>query len=221
MVYSALGPYFSSAAMTDFGVSYVSANRCLYIGAVVQNIGGQLKSYYSGNKEPLPTDAKIGVSYKFKHAPFRFNLVMQHLQEWTLTYADPTDTQTVNPLTGASIAQSSSSSFFDNLGRHCTGSVELLLGKNFAVRYAYNYEMRKELALTTAPGLAGMSMGFEMKIYKFHISYGLAKYTIGALSNTFTIIFDTSQFLCLTAKLISKATDSQIKNVIYIYILNL
>lgn len=193
-VYSALDQYYSWGAMVDLGVSYVSANRCLYIGAVIQNVGTQLKTYYPGNVEPLPLDAHLGVSYKFKHAPFRFNVVAQHLQTWTLTYTDPTDTQTVNPLTGQSIAPSTSTSFFDNLGRHFVGSVEFLLGKNFAVRYAYNYERRKELALTTRPSLDGMSAGFEMKIYKFHISYGLAKYSIGAFSNTFTFTFDTSQF---------------------------
>ncbi len=194
MVYSSLNQFYSSAAMVDLGVSYVSANRCLYVGAVVKNVGGQLKTYYPGNSEPLPLDAQVGVSYKFKHAPFRFNIVAQHLQMWTLTYTDPTDTQTVNPLTGQAIGVSGASTFFDNLGRHFIGSVELLLGKNFAIRYGYNYQVRKELELSSRPSLAGMSAGFEMKIYKFHISYAVAKYSLGAVSNTFTFIFDTGQF---------------------------
>lgn len=194
VVYSALDQYHSVGAMIDFGVSYVSPNRCFFLGAVIQNVGSQVKDYIPGNTEPLPIDADLGISYRFKHAPFRFNLVMTHLQTWTLTYSDPTDTQTVNPLTGEKIIQSGSANFFDNLGRHVIGSIEILLGKNFAVRYGYNYEMRKELALTSEPSLAGMSAGFEMKIYKFHISYGIAKYSIGAFSNTFTFIFDTSEF---------------------------
>jgi hypothetical protein len=193
-VYSALDQYYSFGGMVDLGVSYVSPNRCFFLGAVIQNVGSQFKDYYPGISEPLPLDADIGVSYKFKHAPFRFNVVIQHLQKWTLTYADPTDTQTVNPLTHELITPSASSSFFDNLGRHLVGSFEALLGKNFAVRFGYNYEVRKELSLTTRPSLDGMSAGFEMKIYKFHISYALAKYNLNAFSNTFTFIFDTSQF---------------------------
>ena len=192
VVYSSLAQYSSVGAMADFGVSYVSPSKCFFLGAVVQNVGKQITDYIPGNNESIPLDADIGVSYKFKHAPFRLNLVVTHLQSWTLTYADPTDTQTVNPLTGQAIAQGST--FFNNLGRHLIGSFELLLGKNFAVRYGYNYEVRQELKLSTAPGLVGMSGGFEMKIYRFHISYALAKYSIGELSNTFTIIFDTSQF---------------------------
>jgi hypothetical protein len=121
-------------------------------------------------------------------------VVATHLQSWTLTYADPTDTQTVNPLTGQALTKSGSNTFLNNLGRHLIGSVELLLGKNFALRYGYNYEMRQELQLSSAPGLVGMSGGFEMKIYKFHISYALTKYSIGELANTFTFTFDTSQF---------------------------
>jgi hypothetical protein len=193
-VYSALDQWYSWGAMVDFGVSYVSPDRCFFLGAVIQNVGTQVKDYTPGDKESIPLDADLGVSYKFKHAPFRLNLVATHLQTWTLTYSDPTDTQTVNPLTGEKIVTNGSTTFFNNLGRHLVGSVELLLGKNFAIRYGYNYEMRQELALTSEPSLAGMSAGFEMKIYKFHISYGIAKYSIGAFSNTFTFIFNTSDF---------------------------
>jgi len=193
-VYSALDQYYSFGGMADLGVSYVSPNRCFFLGAVIQNVGAQIKEYYPGNSEPVPLDADIGVSYKFKHAPFRFNLVVQHLQQWNLNYTDPTDTQTVNPLTHQLITTSGTTTFLDNLGRHLIGSFELLLGKNFAVRFGYNYEERKELSLTTRPSLDGMSAGFEMKIYKFHISYALAKYNLNAFANTFTFIFDTSQF---------------------------
>lgn len=194
LVYSSLAQYYSVGALVDFGVSYVSPNRCFYLGAIFQNVGSQIKDYIPGNSEPMPLDADLGVSYKFKHAPFRINLVATHLQSWKLTYADPTDTQTVNPLTGQAIPQSGANTFFNNLGRHLVGSVELLLGKNFALRYGYNYEMRQELQLSSAPGIVGMSGGFEMKIYRFHISYALTKYSIGALANTFTFAFDTSQF---------------------------
>lgn len=194
VVYSSLDQYYSVGALADIGVSYVSPSKCFFLGAIIQNVGSQLKDYIPGNSEALPWDADLGASYKFKHAPFRINVVATHLQTWTLTYTDPTDTQTVNQLTGQPIAKSGSGTFFNNLGRHLIGSFELLLGKNFALRYGYNYEMRQELALTSAPGLAGMSGGFEMKIYKFHISYALTKYSVGAAANTFTFIFDTSEF---------------------------
>lgn len=194
MVYSALNQYYSIGGLVDFGVSYVSPNRCFYLGAVIQNIGTQFKDYVVGNPEPMPVEADLGASYKFKHAPIRLNIVAQHLQQWNLTYSDPTDTQTVNPLTDQPITTSKSSTFFDNLGRHLIGSFELLLGKNFSIRYGYNYELRHELSLTTKPSLDGMSAGFEMKIYKFHISYAIAKYDLGTFANTFTFIFDTSQF---------------------------
>ena len=194
VVYSALDQYYSWGGLFDLGVSYVSPNRCFFLGAVIRNVGTQFKEYVPGNPEPVPTDASLGVSYKFKHAPFRFNVVAQHLQQWTLTYIDPTDTQTVNQLTDQPIVKSKTNTFMDNLGRHLVGSFEMLLGKNFAVRFGYNYEVRKELSLTTRPSLDGMSGGFEMKIYKFHISYALAKYNLGAFSNTFTFIFNTSEF---------------------------
>ena len=194
MVYSSLDQYSSVGVLADFGVSYVSPGKCFFLGAVIQNVGSEIKDYIPGNSEPMPWDADLGVSYKFKHAPFRINVVATHLQAWKLTYTDPTDTQTVNQLTGQPITTNNSGSFLNNLGRHLIGSFELLFGKNFALRYGYNYEMRQELALTSAPGLAGMSGGFEMKIYKFHISYSLTKYSIGAAASTFSFVFDTSEF---------------------------
>jgi hypothetical protein len=194
LVYSNLDQYYSIGALVDFGVSYVSPSRNFFLGAVIQNLGSQIKDYIPGNSEPMPLDADFGISYRFPHAPFRINVVATHLQQWNLTYTDPTDTETVNPLTQQPITKSTSGTFINNLGRHLIGSFELLLGQNFAVRYGYNYEMRQELALTAEPSLAGMSGGFEMKIYKFHISYALAKYSIGAFANTFTFTFDTSEF---------------------------
>jgi len=194
LVYSSLAQYYSVGAMVDIGVSYVSPSRLFYLGAVIQNVGGVIKNYTPGDPEPVPLDAHLGISYKLPHAPFRFNLVLQHLQIWNLTYADPTDTQTVNPLTQQPITNNSSNTFLNNLGRHCILSAELIASKNFAIRYGYNYEMRQELALTSKPSLDGMSIGFEMKIYKFHLSYALAKYSIGALSNSVTFIFDLAQF---------------------------
>ncbi len=193
-VYSALDQYYSWGEMVDLGVSYVSPNRQFFMGAVIQNVGKQLKDYVPGNTEPLPFDADFGVSYRFKHAPVRLNLVLQHMQTWDLTYVDPTDTQTVNTLTHEVIVKSGVSTFFDKLGRHVIGSFEFLIGKNFALRFGYNYELRKELSLTSRPSLDGMSAGFEMKIYRFHLSYAVSKYNLSAFTNTFTFIFDTSEF---------------------------
>jgi hypothetical protein len=191
---SHLQQYYSSGFAIDLAGSYVSKNKRLYIGAVIQNIGSQLKEYTSGDYEAMPFNTTVGIAYKLAHAPFRFGATFDHLQKWDLTYLDPTDTATVNPLTQQAIPQNGTGTFADKLMRHVTPNLEVVLSKNFMLRFAYNYEMRKELELATRPGLVGFSAGFVMKIYKFQLSYAMSGYDLGNVINTFTMGLSLNDF---------------------------
>lgn len=184
---SHLQQYISTGLAIDLSASYVSANKLLYMAAVIQNIGSQIKEYTPGVYEPLPFNITYGIAYKLEHAPFRFGVTFDHLQKWDLTYLDPTDSETVNPLTDQPIVQNNFGTFMDKLMRHVTPNLEMVLSKNFMLRFAYNYEMRKELELDTRPSLVGLSGGFVMKIYKFQLSYALSGYNPGTMENTFTL----------------------------------
>lgn len=191
---SVLYQYNSWGLAVDLGVSYISPDHQLWLGAVMENFGTQLKDYVTGNSEPLPFDAEFGAAYKFEHAPFRLCLSLRHLQVWNLAYTDPTDTETVNPLTGQKVAPSANGSFFDNLARHAIPGLEIVLSRNFFIRFAYNYQLRQEMAYSSEPGIAGLSGGFELKIYKLHLSYALAKYNLIGSSNTFTLVTNLSDY---------------------------
>jgi hypothetical protein len=196
LITSNMAQYYSIGAAIDLAGSYISKNRRFFAALLVQNVGTEIKNYTPGNPEALPFDIQAGLAVKLAHAPFRFNLTIQHLQQWTLTYLDPTDTATVNSLTGQPVAgESSLTQFADNLMRHFVPGVEVLLGKNFALRLAYNYERRQELKLEANTGLIGFSGGFEIKIYKFQISYALASYNLAGASNTFTIGINLADFV--------------------------
>lgn len=194
VIYSHLYQYYSWGAAVDLAGSYVSKNRRFFMGAVIENIGHQLKDYVPGNNEPLPFDIKLGISEKLAHAPFRFGVTAQHLQKWDITYIDPADTQTVNPLTQQVVTKSKLSVFADKAMRHLIPNVEFVLGKNFMIRFAYNYEIRKELELQARRGLVGFSGGFGIKIYKFQLSYALAGYHLAGASNTFSIAVALDEF---------------------------
>jgi len=195
LVYSSLAQYSSYGAAVDLASSYVSRNHRFFAGLVIQNVGTQVKDYTQSDGEALPFDVDLGIAEKLLHAPFRFNLTFQHLQTWDLTYLDPVDTETVNPLTGQVIKHSKIAAFADKVMRHIIPGVELLLGKNFSVRIAYNYERRKELELTSRTGIVGFSGGFGIKIYKFQLSYGLASYQLGGTASSFTIGFNLNDFV--------------------------
>ncbi len=195
MIYSHMDQYNSAGVAIDVGASYVSRNRRFFAGLVIQNVGTQLKDYTSGNSESLPFDIQGGIAERLLHAPFRFNLGFQHLQTWDLTYVDPVDTQTVNPLTGQVVTKSAFLGFADKIMRHLIPGVEILFGKNFSLRFAYNYERRQELKVDARTGLAGFSGGFGLKIYKFQLSYALACYHLGGTTNTLTIGFSVDDFM--------------------------
>jgi len=195
IIYSHLAQYYSIGVATDLAGSYISPGHRFYAGLLIQNIGSQIKEYTPGDAEPLPFDIQAGIAAKLLHAPFRFNLTMQHLQKWDITYIDPADTATVNALTGQSEKKSKLADFADKLMRHLIPGVEVLIGKNFALRFAYNYERRQELKLDSRHGIVGLSGGFALKIYKFHISYALAGYHLAGASNTFTIGFNLGDFI--------------------------
>jgi hypothetical protein len=195
VISSYMNQYYSWGAAVDLGASYASRNQRFFAGLAVQNIGTQLRYYTPGNPEPIQFDINGGIAGKLKHAPFRFSLGLQHLQKWDLTYLDPTDTQTVNPLTGQSITQSTVATFFDKLMRHVVPGVEVLLGNSFSIRVGFNYDVRQELALTSLPGVVGLSAGFGITIYKFQLNYAWYDYNLSGGLSTFTIGFNLNDFV--------------------------
>jgi len=194
-IYSHLDQFTSLGSSMDFAATYSNPKNFFTATAVIKGIGYQWITYTTGDQEPLPFEAQLGISKRLKKAPFRFSLVYRHLEVWDLTYIDPANPpQTVDPLTGEPIPQNHFATFADKLGRHLIGSAEILLGKNVAIRIGYNYERRQELKITDQGTLAGFSFGLGFKISKFNINYGYAQYSPAGASNTFSITTNLSEF---------------------------
>ena len=98
-----------------------------------------------------------------------------------------------DPLTGEIITESMDT-FGENLMRHLTFGAEILIGKNMFLRGGFNYRRRQELKSPDRSGLAGISFGAGLKIYKFHLSYGHATYSQAGASNHITITTRFSDF---------------------------
>lgn len=191
-IYSKLDEYLSLGNALDIGGIYNNNRRNISAALVIKNIGKEWKTYHIVH-EPLPFEIQMGVSKKIPHAPFRVNFTLIHLEKWNLTYVDPT-VPTVDPITGDPIVKSKLSIFGDKLARHFVFGGEVLLTKNFNLRVGYNYLRRQELKLETRSGIAGFSFGFGLKIYKFNLSYGFAKYHLAGGPNHFTISTNLSDF---------------------------
>lgn len=184
-LYSAIDTYFNLSMAVDVAGSYVNRKRNLEAALVFSNIGTEIDSYTDGDKEKLPLNIKLGITKRLKHAPLRFNVVAENLQQWNLDESGD-DEVTVDPVTGE-IQDAKKFVFGDRLMRHMVIGTEVLVSQNFSVRLGYNYRRRQELKVDERPGTAGLSWGLGFRIKRFNLSYGRAIYHLAGASSHFTV----------------------------------
>ncbi len=192
-VISALEQYNSFGLATDLGATYFIPKKLTTLAIVIKNFGTQLKPYREGNYEPLPFDIQLGITKRLAHAPFRLNFTFQHLTKWDLVYRKE---QLISQFSGETNykQQNKYIDFGDKLFRHIVLGVEVLFSKNFIVNLGYNYQRHKELRLESKSGFTGFSWGFNMKVSKYQISFGRARYHLADASNHFSFSMNMSDF---------------------------
>lgn len=189
MIYSSLADYNSFGFAFDFGAHYLSRKKLFSAGLVVNSLGSQITPYVDGSYESLPFEIQLGMSYKLENAPIRLSLLASNLQKWDLTADRAREEVPSLSSTGDLVVDEKDDAFFtvDKLMRHLVFSSEILVSKNFNLRFAYNYQRRQELKTNTSSGLTGISLGLGFKIKKLHLSYALATYHTGGYSNHLTV----------------------------------
>lgn len=191
LITSALENYKSTAWALDVGGVFAKKSIGLTVAAMLRNIGTQA-STFTGEREKLPFQAMLGVTYEFRHAPFRLGLMMEQLQRWDLTYVDPNAIVEVDQTTGEVVENKITT--LDKAALHVVPSAEILLSKNFMLRLAYNARRRKELLVPDKPAITGLSFGVGLKVSKFHISYGFSQLHLAGISNTLTLAVRFADF---------------------------
>jgi hypothetical protein len=193
-MYSQLEGYSSVGAGIDLAGTFYNEDKEFLVTALVKNAGVQFNSY-TGNSEraPLPTEFQLATSYKLPHAPFRISILAHHLNRWDITYNDPTLQPTVDPLSGDTIPVPKAG-FLEKFGRHFTYQLETIVSKNIHVRMGFDYHRRKELALESRPGAAGMSFGVGLYFKKFSLDYGFVIYSRAGFNNMLTLSTNLSEW---------------------------
>ncbi len=191
-LYGQMAEYTSTAMAVDIAGVYHNPKINTTVSLMMVNIGAPL-SYYTENEKPnLPFQINLAAAHRLKNAPFRFLLLAENLQRWKMVSEEEAQEER-DPLTGELITESMDT-FGENLMRHLTFGVEILIGKNMFLRGGFNYRRRQELKAPDRSGLAGISFGAGLKIYKFHLSYGHATYSQAGASNHLTITTRFSDF---------------------------
>lgn len=187
-IYSHFWDYTSYGLAVDVGGTYSSAKSMFTATFLALNIGRQVKCYTPGNSEPLPFELQAGISKKLAHMPFRFSIVLRHLEKFDLTYTDPNNPEpTVDALTGEPLPAKKFAKFMDKCMRHVVVGGELTPSKNFSIRLGYNYERRKELKVDSKTAMVGFCWGFGFRIKQFRFNYARAAYHLAGSPNHITI----------------------------------
>ena len=198
LIYSSFDSYHSFGTALDLGVHYQSFDENFSMGAVLNNIGYQVKPYVSGNRENLPFEAQFAASYKLDKAPIRFTFHAGHLQRPNLMYEKPEEGQPFLLPSGVQQSEPPEQGAFslENFMRHAVLSAEILPSDNFHIRFGFNYLRRAELTATEArSGLAGFSLGTGFRVKKFDFSYGLASYHLAGFSHHLTLATNFNEFI--------------------------
>jgi hypothetical protein len=188
---SNLEAYTASGVALDVGGVFTKRSIGLTVAAMLRNIGRQTNRY-TDEYEDLPFQVQLGVTYKFKHAPFRLGLMLEELQRWDLTYEDPTASAQIDPTTGEVVEKKISNARKALL--HAVPSAEILLSRNFMLRVAYNFRTRYEMQVDNRPGAVGLSFGLGLRVSKVHLSYGFSQLHLAGISNTITLAVRFSDF---------------------------
>ncbi len=183
-IYSSLETYNSFGLAVDVAGSYIpSETFCASL--LFRNIGRQITTYTPEGTEPLPFEIQAGISKKLAHVPFRYSILLQHLEKWDLTYADPN--AAVDPFTGEVPTQSGLDAFAGKAMRHIVIGGEFIPAKFLSIRFGYNYLRRQEMKVVSRPGTVGFSWGIGLKVSKFNFSYSRAAYHLAGSPNFITI----------------------------------
>ncbi len=181
-IYSHISSYSSVGLGFDVGMNYNNEELGLCAGFVVRNFGFRFSGYYEDqNTERLPWNMQIGISKRLMHAPFRFSVTYDHLNDWNLDCTRVADASTgeIKEINGADM-------FF----RHVVFGVEILFSKYFHIDAGYNHRRNREYQLSEARGINGFSFGAGFKVYKFNLDAAYAQYAPSG--GTFTLSLSTN-----------------------------
>lgn len=196
-IYSNFQQFKSTGIAVDLGANYRFKASTLMVSFMVRNLGYQLKTYVSGNREPLPVNVSFAISKKLDKAPLRYHLAFDHLEQWNLKGTDPEDHLKDEANLFGTDALKEESKFnkeLTNAVRHLTLGAEIVFSANTHFRLGYQFRKALDLRNPERTGTTGLSYGFGFKIKRFQFNFSRQTWHSIGGTNTFSIQANLSQF---------------------------
>lgn len=183
--YSSYESYSSFALGADVGGYFALPDSSLQIGLTLQNIGWQLKGFYSDELGQelymMPLNLQLGLSYKVAHAPIRFSVTLHNMQRWNLNYG---------------MANTTDVKWYDMAFRHTVWAVDIVPKKDvFWLTLSYNHRRRMEMQLKDQRSLAGFALGAGLHIKSVRVGFAMSQYTRSNFTYQLTLTLDVKQLL--------------------------
>jgi hypothetical protein len=200
LAHSSLYQATATAALVDIGINYYDTSSLWDFGVTAKNMGVMVKRFDpTAPAEPVPFDLQLGISKRFKHMPLRLFTTLHHLYEWDIRYDNPDDLIGTNSLGKTDTASNTGSHFVDKMFRHFIFGAEISFAKRVTLTVSYNDLRRRELALSTQPGLAGFAFGLGINLNKFQVQYARSYYHVAGPYNEIGITMALNKLFGLGA----------------------
>lgn len=185
LIFGAYDIYKSSALAADFAITYKDSVSNFSSGFIFKNLGYQIQPF-DQIRENLPFEIDFAIAQKLKHAPLRYHITYQNLQQFDLTYQDPNNPDAQLDLaTGQPIT--TKYHFINKFSRHLVFGAEILLSPAFSLQTAYNFQRNSELKVSGAGGRSGFSFGFSLNLKNISIGYANANLNAAGSNNFFSV----------------------------------
>ena len=186
--------YTALAFGIDLAATYISDSKAFAATLMGRNIGAQL-STFSGHVEKLPFELSLAGSYKLQDAPFNLMFALNELQTWNLVYDDPLNPSSVtDPFTGQTVGKSDFEKVFDNLARHVSLGVEVVIKQSLFLRVGYSYRQMVEMKAADRFNTSGFSFGIGFNFKGFRICYSRNNYHLSQAPNFISVTTGLDRF---------------------------
>ena len=190
-IYSIYESYSSFSLGADVGAHFQTRDSTFQLGLSLQNIGWQLKEFYSGtnggSRSMLPFNLELGFNVRFAHAPIRIGMTIHNIQRWNLGYEmSGKSTYVVGSKRGMTndewaLAQEKGAvMWYDMMFRHTVFFIDIApKSEKFYVTLSYNHRRRAELEVKDISSLAGLSIGAGINTKMVHLGFSFSQYAKG------------------------------------------
>lgn len=155
-VLATVAEYRASALAADFGVRYSLPEAGFDAGLSLHNAGVTLSSL-GASRDVLPLDLRVGVSKRLQHLPLLVSATGYNLHD---PGAGPADRSTFEQILG-----------------HLALGAELQFSQAFQLRTGFNPRRNHELRTNSRLDTAGLSLGFGIRVRRYHVDYAFASWS--------------------------------------------